>query len=157
METVKNILVVSRLTPYCEEAVEFGVSLAKKFDATLQVLYLVSNPVDMEAVNAPGLVPGEQTKNYRSFEEESKDELDKTLRAQHATQYLTKTQVRSGAAPAEEIRKVVSEERIDLMLMQVEEQGKLEHMLFGKETDTIIRSMPCSILLVKKELTGVEW
>jgi nucleotide-binding universal stress UspA family protein len=52
--------------------------------------------------------------------------------------------------PVEEIVRVVSEEKIDLILMSAHREGRLEHALFGGEDDAILRKMPCSIMLVKK-------
>ena len=53
--------------------------------------------------------------------------------------------------PAEEILKVVKDEKIDLLIMIGHEESKLEHFLFGRINDTIFRRMPCSIMMVKKE------
>jgi len=52
--------------------------------------------------------------------------------------------------PAEEIKKVVEEERIDLIIMLGHEEGRLEHFLFGRTNDAILRKLPASILLVRK-------
>ena len=77
MENIRRVLVISRMTPYCREAIHCGVSIARKYDAGLQVLHLVSNPGDMMAVNAPGLFPSEEYKNYQNIQREEKEELDK--------------------------------------------------------------------------------
>jgi nucleotide-binding universal stress UspA family protein len=52
--------------------------------------------------------------------------------------------------PADEIKKVVEEEKIDLIVMLAHEEGRLEHFLFGRTNDAILRQLPASILLVKK-------
>jgi nucleotide-binding universal stress UspA family protein len=57
--------------------------------------------------------------------------------------------VRDGQ-PAEEIKKVVEEEKIDLIVMLAHEEGRLEHFLFGHTNDAILRKLPASILMVKK-------
>jgi nucleotide-binding universal stress UspA family protein len=36
--------------------------------------------------------------------------------------------------------------------LRAHEQGRIEHFLVGSSNDAIIRKMPCSIFLVKKEL-----
>lgn len=158
MENIKNILVVSRMTPYCRDAVKFGISLAKTYGAELQVLYLYSNRVvDMGAVNAPDLSIDPEPKVYRSMQEEAKEELDNVLKIElkHSGLFI-KTMVREGDA-VNEIKSVVQSEAIDLMLMQAYQEGKLEHMLFGHETDDIVRSLPCSIFLLKREPNEVRW
>jgi nucleotide-binding universal stress UspA family protein len=37
------------------------------------------------------------------------------------------------------------------MVMLAHEEGRLEHFLFGRTNDELLRRMPCSILLVKSE------
>jgi nucleotide-binding universal stress UspA family protein len=156
MENIRRILVVSRMTPYCREAIHYGVSLARKYKAELQVLHLVSNPGDMKAVNAPGLIPGEEYKNYLNMQREAKEELHKVIKKEIRDGFLIKELV-SDQDPVKEIEKVVREEKIDLIVMLAHEEGWLEHALFGGEKDSIIRSLPCSILLVKKEPGPVKW
>lgn len=51
MEYFRNILVISRMIPYSREAIKVGISLARKYDAKLLVLHLVSNPVDLLELN----------------------------------------------------------------------------------------------------------
>lgn len=53
--------------------------------------------------------------------------------------------------PATEIFQVVADENIDLLILLTHEEGHIEHFLFGRSNDEVIRKMPCSILLVKKE------
>jgi nucleotide-binding universal stress UspA family protein len=57
----------------------------------------------------------------------------------------------------DEIENIVREEKIDLLLMVAHEEGRVEHALCGGENDTVIRKMPCSILLVKQVPDSVEW
>ncbi|MBJ6723839.1 universal stress protein [Geomesophilobacter sediminis] len=156
MDDLKNILIVSRMTPYCREAVEMGLMFAKRFQARLFVLYIPKFIVDMEAVNAPDLSLDKDAKTYRTVQEQAKEELDKALRADLTSDVPVKTMVRNGS-PVEEIAKVVKEEQIDLMIMVANQEGRLEHLLFGQESDAIIRSLPCSTLLVKKDFTERRW
>ena len=53
--------------------------------------------------------------------------------------------------PAAEVIRVVKDENIDLIILLAHEEGHVEHFLFGRSNDEIIRKMPCSILMVKKE------
>jgi nucleotide-binding universal stress UspA family protein len=58
--------------------------------------------------------------------------------------------------PTEELFRAVKEEGIDLLIMLAHEEGHLEHFLFGRSNEEIIRKMPCSVLLVKKEPEPVK-
>ena len=54
--------------------------------------------------------------------------------------------------PATEIFQVVK--HIDLIILLAHEEGHVEHFLFGRSNDEIIRKMPCSILLMVKKEPG---
>ncbi|OGU07373.1 MAG: universal stress protein [Geobacteraceae bacterium GWC2_58_44] len=155
MEKIERILVVNRTRQYCREEVQVGISLARKYGADLLVLHLISNPVDMEALNAPLPFPDEH-KSQTSIQDEACEELDKILKAETGSGFPLKIIIKDGD-PVDEIVKVVRQEKVDLMVLVAHEQGRLEHMLFGRDNDEIIRSMPCSILLVKKEPEPVAW
>lgn len=149
MENIRNILVISRMIPYSREAIKVGISLARKSDAKLMVLHLVSNPVDLMAINAPGLLPDEEYKKYNNSLQEAKEQLDKLIKQETRDGFPIK-ELASDRDPLEEIVKVVKEEKIDLIVVSAHEEGRIEHALFGGENDAIIRKMPCSIMLVKK-------
>ncbi len=157
MEETKRIMVVNRLTEHCRDALRVGVSLAKKYGADLSVLHIVSNPVDMEAVNAPGLfLKGEEYKNYLNIREQAKEELEKVIRREVKGGLPIKEIVTSGD-PVKEIVRTVKEEKIDLIILLAQEEGRLENILFGGENNALIRILPCSILLVKHEPKPVRW
>ena len=156
MEKIKHILVVSRMSQYCREAVGIGISLAKKYGSQISVLHLVSNPVSMEALNAPLPYPNGKHKSYASIQEETKEELDRILKNEIRAGLPIKILIKEGR-PIDEIMQTVKEEGIDLIVLLAHEEGRLEHLLFGRDNDAILRRMPCSILLVKKEPEPVTW
>lgn len=156
MESIKRILVISRMIPYSRKTIKFGISLARRYDAKLHVLHLVSKPADMLAINAPALFLDEEYKNFKSSQQEAEEQLDKIIKQEATNGYPIKEHI-SDHDPVEEIERVVSEEKIDLILMSAHEEGRLEHALFGGENDAIIRRMPCSVLLVKNEPGPVKW
>ena len=117
---------------------------------------MVSHPFGMKAINAPGLFSEEEVKNYPNIQREAKEELDKVLQKEIRDGFPIKVMI-SDHDPIEEIVKVVKAETIDLIVMLAHEEGRLEHALFGGEKDALIRRMPCSILLVKKEPGPVSW
>ena len=156
MEKIEHILVVSRMSQYCREAVQVGISLAKKYGSDIQVLHLISNPVTMEALNAPLPFPNDRHKTHASIQEEAKEELDKILRKEIESGLPIKIIIKDGK-PVDEIVKVVEEEKIDLIVLLAHQEGRLENMLSDQDNDAIIRRLPCTILLVKKEPEPVAW
>ncbi len=105
----------------------------------------------------PGLfLKGEEYKNYLSIRDQAKEELDKAIRREVRNGLPIKEMVTDGD-PVKETVRVVREEKIDLILMLAQEEGRLEHILFGRENDALIRILPCSILLVKHEPKSIRW
>lgn len=160
MEDFKRVLVVDRMSEYCRDAVQTGISIARKYGAQLQVLRLISSPVSTasmagSAVNAPSAIP-DDTRNYASAQEQAREELDKIIRKEATAGFHINVIIREGK-PVDEIVQVVKEEKIDLMVLLSHEEGRLEHMLFGHDNDAILRRMPCSVLLIKREPEPVDW
>ena len=154
MGDVKHILVISRMTKYCKKAVHYGVSLAKKYEAELYVIHVIHNPFGYEGWNLPIYSLKE---DYKRVQKESKKELDAIANSEKTKGTPVKELIREGE-PTEEILKVVKEENIDLIVMLGHEEGRLEHFLFGRSNEALIRRMPCSIFMVKKEPEPVpDW
>jgi nucleotide-binding universal stress UspA family protein len=145
MDDIKRILVVSRLTAHCQKAVHYGVSLSKKYGATLFVIHVVHNPFGLEGWNLP---PFER--DFRILLQKSKEDIDAAINAERAKGMAIEEIIREGE-PTTVVLDVVKEENIDLIIMLAHEEGHLEHFLFGRSNDEIVRRMPCSIFLVKKE------
>jgi len=81
---------------------------------------------------------------------EIKRELDEILKKENDTDMAIKETIKKGD-PTKEILKTVQEEKIDLLVMLAHEEGRLEQFLFGRSNEEIVRRMPCSVLLVKKD------
>ena len=153
MEDIKRILVVSRMTKDCREAVHQGISLARNYNAELSILHVVHNPFGLEGWNLP-MVSLE--KEYEKIFEEAKADLDRIIREEKAKGFPIKELIKKGD-PTEEVLKTVKEEKIDLLILLAHEEWRLEHFLFGRSNEELVRRMPCSVLLVKKELKQIRW
>ena len=147
MEDVNQILVVSRMTRYCEKTVHYGVSLAKKYKAGLTVVHVVHDPFGSEGWNLP--MPN-LDKDYKNLLKKSRQQLDVVIAKENESGMHIEVLIREGE-PTAEITAVIKERNIDLVILLAHEEGRLEHFLFGRSNDELLRKMPCSILLVKKE------
>jgi len=147
MEEIKRILVVSRDTWNCRKAVHYGVSLARTYGAKLYVIHVVHDPFGLEGWNLS--MPSVEEEYQRLFHETRK-EIAAIVDAERKKGIRVKQLVREGD-PQKEIFRTVKTEKIDLIVMLAHEEGHLEHFLFGRSNEEIVRKMPCSVLLVKKE------
>ncbi|HOP41253.1 MAG TPA: universal stress protein [Geobacteraceae bacterium] len=150
MEEVRRILVVSRSTRNCRFAVESGVSLARRYGADLYVLYLSPGPFDLDSMHMPERFVPEEYGKYESGQQAAEMVADQIISREMEKGLPIRKLVKHGI-PVEEVEKVVVQEKIDLIVMHAQKEGLFEHFLFGGDTGAIIRSMPCSILLMKKE------
>jgi len=146
MKTFKNILVVSRSTKHCRKAVETGISLAHQYGAHLYLLHVIHDPFNLDGWNLP--VPSFHDE-YVKMVADARKGLDRMVKVEIDKGLPVTVFVKDGE-PAEEIKKVVEEKKIDLVVMLAHEEGRLEHFLFGRTNDAILRKLPASILLVKK-------
>lgn len=147
MEEIKRILVVSRDTWNCRKAVRYGVSLARTYSAKLYVIHVLHDPFSLKGWNL-SMPPVEE--EYQRLFHETRKEIAAIVDSERKKGTRVKQLVRAGD-PQKEIFKTVKTEKIDLIVMLAHEAGRLEHFLFGRSNEEIVRKMPCSVLLVKKE------
>ena len=150
MDEVKRILVVSRSTKYCQKAVQAGVSLARKYGTELYVFHAIHNPFGLKGWNLPLPSIRVLEEEYKKMQQEARSDLDRMIISEKAKGMPIHVLVVEGD-PNKEIFRIVKEEKIDLLIMLAHEEGRLEHFLSGRSNEEIIRQMPCSIMLVKKE------
>jgi universal stress protein A len=146
MDDVKHILVVSRAIEDCCKAFHYGVSLARKYDAELSVLHVMHDPFSAEGWSLPIPDLGALEEEQQKMREDIKKELDKIIASEKTRGMTIKEFIKEGA-PVDEVFKIVKEEKIDLMIMPAHEEGRLEHLLFSRDNEKLIREMPCSIFL----------
>jgi universal stress protein A len=147
MKTPERILVVSRSTKHCHKAVQMGLSMAQKFNAELYLLHIIYDPFGLEGWNLP--VPSFRDE-YDRMAAAARRDMDQMVEQARGDGLFVKELIKDGK-PADEVSKLVNEAHIDLIIMPANEEGRLEHFLFGHSNDIIIRKLPASIMLVKEK------
>lgn len=150
MKKFKRILVVSRSTKQCREAAEVGISLARQYNAQIFILHAVYNPFGLKGWNLPVASRTELEKEYKHILQEAKADLDRIVESEKAAGMDVKELILE-EEPTDAVLRTVEQEQIDLIVMPAHEQGRIEHFLLGRDNEEIIRKLPCSVLLVKKE------
>jgi universal stress protein A len=151
MEDINRILVVTRSTKYCQKAVHYGVSLAKRYGAELSILHVIHNPFGMEGWNLPLAYRPDLEEEYNRMFKTAKADLDRIIANEKATGMPIKELIVEGD-PSKKLFEMVEQEKIDLLITLAYQQWLLEHWLFGRGIDEIVRKMPCSVLLVQKKI-----
>jgi universal stress protein A len=146
MEDIRRILAVSWMTQYCQRTVHYAVSLAAKYGAELSVIHVIDTLL-LQGWNLPTM---SQDESRGKEMERIQAELDNIISDETKRGVKIKKIIKEGD-PIEEIMKVIREEKIDLVISRAHEEGRIERLLVGGSNDALIRKMPCSVLLVKKE------
>ncbi|MCB2180556.1 MAG: universal stress protein [Desulfobulbaceae bacterium] len=147
MREYKRILVVARMIQSCRKAIQYGVSLARKYEAELYVVHSIHNPF---GIKGWGLGTRALALEYEKSIQDARRKLANLVETERTHGLSIKELVREGE-PTTEVLKTIKEEKIDLLVMLAHEEGHVEHFLFGRSNDELVRKMPCSIMLVKKE------
>ncbi len=147
MKNIKKVLVICRIVSYCGDIVHYGVRIARQFSAKLFVMNVVYNPFGIKGWNLP--LPS-LAEDYRKLIEKTSKDLHNIVALEKQQGMAIQELIREGK-PLDEIMKVIREEKIDLLVLPAHEETRLEHFLFSRDNDDLIRKMPCSILLIKSE------
>jgi len=153
MKDFNNILVVSRSTKYCRKAVHTGISLARLYDAKLHILHVVHDPFNLDGWNLP--IPSVH-EEYVKLMNRYRKELHKIVMEEKGQGIIDITESVQEGGPVEEIITAVESKDIDLLIMLGHEEWRIEHFLFGRTNEEILRRLPCSTLLIKQEPGKLE-
>ena len=151
MDEVKNILVLSKSTKHCQKAIRYGVSLAKTYDAKLFVMHIIHDPFKLKGWNLPLPMLDELEKEFKKMVLDAKADLDRMIEKEKSMGMEIVEVVLEGE-PEKELFQFIEKENIDILVMLAYEQWRLENLFFNREIHDIIRKMPCSVFLVKKEV-----
>jgi nucleotide-binding universal stress UspA family protein len=147
MNEYKRILVVSRMIQSSRKAIQYGVSLAQKYKARLYVIHSIYNPFSLRGWSVGTLSLG---KEYQRILADTRQQLSEIVESEKKKGMSIKELIREGE-PTREILKTIEQEQIDLLVLLAHGEGRLEDLLFNRSNDELVRKMPCSIMLVKKE------
>jgi len=77
-------------------------------------------------------------------------EIGELIRKEEAKGMKIKEIVKTGE-PVHETMKAVEKKKIDLVIMAAHDEGRIEHIVYGRFNHEVVRRLPCSVLLVKGE------
>jgi universal stress protein A len=151
MDFPNRILVVSTHTKHCLKAVQWGISLAKNYDAKLFVLHIIHNPFGLEGWNLPLASLTTLKEEFADMAQKAKEDLDRYIQSEDTTGLSIVETVIKGN-PKDTVMEFIEKEQIDLVVMVAHEQEHIEHYISGREIHDLVRKMPCSLFLVRRDL-----
>lgn len=145
MVALKNILVVTYSVKESQKVLQTGISLARKYDGKVHLLHVIHDPFSLEGWNIP--VPSFE-EEYQNMVAKARKGLHRKIAAEKAEALVENLWIKDGK-PHDEIQRAVESEKIDVVLIPAHPEGRLEHFIFGKDNDALIRKLPATLMLVK--------
>jgi nucleotide-binding universal stress UspA family protein len=109
---------------------------------------MVHDPFNLDGWNLP--LPSVQ-EEYLKLMNKYKKQLHKIVSEEKGQGIIDISESVVEGDLVDEIVKVVESRNVDLLIMLGHAESRIEHFLFGHTNDALLRKMPCSILVVKKE------
>ena len=144
MEDIKNILVPIDFSENAPKILRSAITVAKKSDARLTVVFVVQSIEDYSGFFVPHMpitqfeeeMVGGANKKMESFIEENMDPS-----VPHSAKVLI-------GDVAEEILKLAEDEKFDMIVMGTHGYKGLEKVLFGSIAEKVVKRAPCPVLTV---------
>ena len=141
MITLNHVLVPHDFGDTSKTAMDYAISLARMFDAVLDVLHVR----DRNDTVIPARFPSEL---YEELQTTVRERLLRITALDEAKPTLD-FHLRSGTAPAEILR-FAKEQRTDLIVMGTHGRRGMAHAVMGSVAETVVRTAPCPVLTVRK-------
>lgn len=142
-----RILVLCEVDTPCDEMAGQAIAFARAVGARLFLMTVLDNPFGTKGLSFPR---PSLKRDYDRLLEKIEKELESYGRMARQQGVPVQIVIREGGT-LEEILKAVEEEKIELLVLSAHARTRLEQLISGKVTRTVLRLMPCSVLFVKNE------
>jgi nucleotide-binding universal stress UspA family protein len=144
MKQIQKILFPIDFTSHFESLLPWVSTFARKFDATVYVLFVAQDLANFNTFYVPH-------GNIQAFQEEAVESAKKRMAAavQESFQDFPKleTRVDLGSA-AGKILELAKKEKIDLIIMGAHGRKGLDRAIFGSVADKVVQGAPCPVMTI---------
>jgi universal stress protein A len=144
----QRILTATDFSPLGNQAVEYAHALAEDLRAELHVLHIARDVSDVALKHGPTGVLDPTT------EEEGQDWLNEVLGESRTIRRVDTIQV--GHNVAEKIVHYAQIHGIDVIVMATHGRMGLAHLWLGSVTESVARSAPCPVLVIRPAALAVK-
>ena len=156
---MKKILVPIDFSKTAQIAIGVAADIARKAGSEVTLLHVVE-----EASGSSFNVEGEVDYDRRTEEglftlkliERSKKQLARVLEDPRLSDIKVKTDLRVGSA-FHGMTTIIAERKVDLVVMGTAGHSELEHMIIGSNTEKVVRTSHCPVLVVNKKPATSEF
>jgi nucleotide-binding universal stress UspA family protein len=151
---MKKILVPTDFSKPALIAIDVAADIARKANAELILLHIVE-----EATAGSFNIEGEVSSRSEDWEdkiftmrliEKGKKQLAKAVEDLKASGVKVRSELKIGA-PFHGMRSIITEKKVDLVVMGTAGQTKLEESIIGSNTEKVVRHSDCPVLTVHRK------
>jgi len=146
----QNILCATDFSDFSNHTVNYGVALAKEFDAKLVVCHVI----DLSSVAIYGEFQLDPVGQQNRIIEDAKEQLE----AVTDCQTVEWEPLITVGKPADEILRAVEDKSIDLVISATRGRSGLKRLILGSVTERLMLTLPCPLLVLRRpehEFVGV--
>ncbi|MEX2232277.1 MAG: universal stress protein [Cyclobacteriaceae bacterium] len=147
---MKKILVPTDFSPAAQTAADVAARIARKENAQIVLLHIIELP-GSDSFNAEGEVLTTENWEDKIFSmkliQGARQKLERLASALNEKGVNTTFELRLGS-PFHGIRKLIAEQKIDLVIMGTAGHSRLEEMIIGSNTEKVVRHASCPVLTV---------
>lgn len=156
---MKKILVPTDFSRPAQTAVDTAVALARKTNAEVILLHVIDQP-SSDSFNVEGEVSHLDNWEDKFFTmkliEKGRKQLAKAAEDAKASGVSVTQELRLGN-PFHGMRTIITDHRVDLVVMGTEGHSKLDEMIIGSNTERVVRYSHCPVLTVHKKAAVMDF
>lgn len=147
----KSILVPTDFSSTSEHALEYGVEMARRLGASIRLLHVISNPVEVAAF------PEGYWIELSGLRERLREDAERQIAALAASikGVDVKTKVLDGT-PARTVVQMAKDWGCQLIVMGTHGHGRVAQLLLGSVAERVVRTAPCPVLTVSAASAEAE-
>ena len=137
----KNILCATDFSDFSNHTVNFGVALAKEFEARL----IICHVIDLSSVAIYGEFQLDPVGQQNRIMEDASKQLEELT----GDQPVAWEPLITVGKPADEISRAVEEKGIDLVITATRGRSGFKRLILGSVTERLMRILTCPLLVVR--------
>lgn len=145
MKQIDKILFANDFSENSEQALDYALTLAKKFDARLIIIHVINEPVDLRGFYVPHI---SFEKLEKEIEEGAEKMMEKFCRTRIKDFTNFETLIVAGI-PYEEILKKAAAEDVSLIVLGTQGRKGIDHLLFGSTAERVVRNAKCPVMTIR--------
>ena len=142
MIKLKRILVPTDFSESARNALSYGISFSREYEAELLLLHVVET---LAVGYASDLFPVPMAEVFQEISGYARAELEK-LGVEAREKGVAVRELLVQGKPSAEILRVAREETVDMIVLGTHGKGMIDKALFGSTTERVVRQAPCPVL-----------